>query len=134
MEQATTNDDRREAHHARRAAAARLRAAVALSLASHLPAARCIASAGLGEGERALLDYYIGLRTRRLEATRSAQECDAVLIQSRTGEPGGPSDPCGSWELAWQGSRPGADTSTMSLYVRPAAIFQEGALACRFPR
>jgi len=53
MEQATTNDDRREAHHARRAAAARLRAAVALSLASLGSA--CLAAdsmSGLGSAFR----------------------------------------------------------------------------------
>ena len=43
-----------------------------LSLKDALPPAySCVASIGLGESERAMLDHYTGLRTRRIEVKRS---------------------------------------------------------------
>ncbi|HEY1393252.1 MAG TPA: glycosyltransferase family 39 protein [Methylibium sp.] len=88
---------------------------VARSLEPHLPAAGCIASRGLGEGERALLDYYIGLRTVRMEThPAAANQCSAVLIQVRSGET---DNPPAAGTLAWLGARPGSDNSSLRLYV-----------------
>jgi 4-amino-4-deoxy-L-arabinose transferase-like glycosyltransferase len=94
--------------------------AVALSLADHLPATECVASLGLGEGERALLDYYVGLRTQRMETSSTADRCDALLVQSLADGPGIASR---DWSLVWQGSRAGNDSSIMRLYVRPGYDF-----------
>ena len=88
-----------------------------LALGRHLPATGCVASAGLGEGERALLDYYIGLRTRRVETMPSAAECAALLVQSL---PDSTASVDASWRLRWEGARGGLrfDSSVLRLYVR----------------
>ncbi|WP_188688063.1 ArnT family glycosyltransferase [Silvimonas amylolytica] len=61
---------------------------VALKPALDKPAAQneCIASAWLGEPQRALLDYYDGVRTRRLETMQEARSCRWLLVQSRGGQ------------------------------------------------
>ncbi|UGA36234.1 hypothetical protein JOS77_17380 [Chromobacterium haemolyticum] len=42
----------------------------------------CVASIGLGEPQRALLDYYADYRTQRLESTPQAKNCRWLLVQS----------------------------------------------------
>ncbi|MCD0494735.1 glycosyltransferase family 39 protein [Chromobacterium violaceum] len=42
----------------------------------------CVASLGLGEPQRALLEYYAGLRTRRLEVSSGAGSCRWLLLQT----------------------------------------------------
>ncbi|MEO9386083.1 ArnT family glycosyltransferase [Chromobacterium phragmitis] len=42
----------------------------------------CVASLGLGEPQRALLEYYAGLRTLRLEASPAAGRCRWLLLQT----------------------------------------------------
>ena len=90
---------------------------VALALARHLPEANCVASVRLGEGERALLDYFIGLRTQRVETQASAQRCNALLVQASSGSTADVGPP---WRLWWEGARGGMgfDTSVLRLYVR----------------
>ena len=88
---------------------------LALELGDHLPATGCVASAGLGEGERALFDYFIGLRTRRVETGASEYQCGALLVQSLAAQPA-KVDP--SWQLHWKGARDGTDTSVLRLYMR----------------
>jgi 4-amino-4-deoxy-L-arabinose transferase-like glycosyltransferase len=74
----------------------------------------CISSQGLGETQRAMLDYYNGLRTRRIELTGSA-ECDLLLIVIRYQEqPAVNSD----WEVIWKGRRPGDKNESYLLYRR----------------
>jgi 4-amino-4-deoxy-L-arabinose transferase-like glycosyltransferase len=92
---------------------------VALSLREHLPTNGCVASSGLGEGERALLDYYIGLRTRRVEVSASAADrCSALLVQSLSRRPGEtPPEMPPTWRLLWSGARAGTDSSVLRLYV-----------------
>ena len=90
--------------------------AVALALAAQLPGDRqCIASRGLGEGERALFDYFVGLRTRRIESDPSAAQCDVLLVQSLTGTDNALPLP---WRQQWQGARAGFDGSGFHLYRR----------------
>ena len=73
----------------------------------------CVASRGLGEPQRALLEYYIGLRTERLEAGRGAH-CDVLLVQSTNSN-----DPLpGGWREIWHGSRPGDRLERFSLFVK----------------
>jgi 4-amino-4-deoxy-L-arabinose transferase-like glycosyltransferase len=89
---------------------------VARSLGEHLPNTACVASSGLGEGERALLDYYIGLRVRRAEDPASqANECNALLVQSLASQPAEMRPP---WRLRWTGARRGRDSSVFRLYLR----------------
>ncbi|MBX9346041.1 hypothetical protein K5M36_02975 [Chromobacterium vaccinii] len=42
----------------------------------------CVASLGLGEPQRALLEYYAGLRTQRLEIEGGAGSCRWLLLQT----------------------------------------------------
>ena len=88
---------------------------LSVDVGSHLPPATCVASHGLGEGERSLLDYYIGLRTQRLETDPTAQWCQALLVQARR-EAARRDDPGST--LVWEGARPGSDSSVMRLYQR----------------
>ena len=90
--------------------------AVAQALGEQLPQdVRCIASQGLGESERALLDYFIGLRTRRVESDPTASQCDALLVQSLADSAGTTPLP---WRLRWQGGRGGFDSSILQLYQK----------------
>ncbi len=69
------------------------------------PTYRCIGSAGLGESERAMLDYYLGIATWRREAG-AAPECDVLLVNGFKDRPPRDIDPA-RWALVWQGARPG---------------------------
>src|SRR5207248_6597573 len=53
---------------------------VAESLATELRPHACVASAYLGEPQRALFHYFAGLVTVRLEMT-SRNDCDTLLVQ-----------------------------------------------------
>ena len=89
--------------------------AMVLDLRSALPAQPgCVASRNLGEPQRAVLDYYIGLTTRRLETGRGS-ECRYLLHQgtaSETPRLGG------EWRQIWSGSRPGDYVERFRLYQR----------------
>ena len=70
------------------------------------PAAhRCVASRGLGESERAMLDYYADRLTIRREISEKAN-CDLLLIQGYQ-EIGVENVDARKWKLIWSGSRPG---------------------------
>ena len=108
---------------------------VMLDLAQHVPAADCIASHGLGEPQRAMLDYYAGIQTQRLE-THPDANCTLLLVQqgyerdrmivrklyppkphpTQRQEPADP--PASDWSLIWSGNRPGDDKETYELYRR----------------
>jgi hypothetical protein len=75
----------------------------------------CVASRSLGESERAMLDYFNGLQTRR-EEVADVHQCLALLVQSRGGLVAAPGEP---WTLAWSGARPGDTQESFQLYVRP---------------
>lgn len=78
---------------------------------------RCIASRDLGEAQRAMLDYFAGIRTRRIEAGPGAGDCDLLLIQGR------PLDEWvvpPEWKQIWEGSRPGDKDERFRLYRRAA--------------
>lgn len=64
---------------------------------------RCVASYGLGESERAMLEYYAGVRTLPLERPFDGP-CDLLLVgRGREGI-----DDLGRdhWRVLWQGERP----------------------------
>lgn len=65
---------------------------------------RCIASAGLGESERAMLRYVLGYNTQRREVSADAN-CDLLLINGLASTP--PTDLDSTrWKLIWEGARP----------------------------
>ena len=75
----------------------------------------CIASRDLGEAQRAMLLYFAGLRTERLETSARAAGCPLLLVQGR------PLDelvPVPGWRQVWEGHRPGDKDERLRLYSR----------------
>jgi 4-amino-4-deoxy-L-arabinose transferase-like glycosyltransferase len=70
----------------------------------------CIASRQLGESERAMLEYFTGLQTRRVEAAGSSGNCD-LLLEEQGGD-GGNSD--AGMQRIWEFKHPS---------IRPKNIF-----------
>jgi hypothetical protein len=64
----------------------------------------CVASYGVGESERAMLHYYDGIVTERLE-TRPMSSCTLILLENPEGRLPHCSD-AGSWQPVWDGARP----------------------------
>lgn len=77
--------------------------------------ADCVASRGLGESQRAVLDYFAGLRTRRLERLVT-NDCGYMLTQSVQSTPT-VEDPT-EWRMMWEGARPGDKVELFRLYQR----------------
>jgi 4-amino-4-deoxy-L-arabinose transferase-like glycosyltransferase len=77
---------------------------------------KCIARLDLGDAQRALLDYFVGIRTIRVEFPASSH-CKALLAQaSPLKVPAvGP-----EWSEVWRGSRPGDRNELFILYRRVA--------------
>ena len=95
---------------------------VAMSLADELKralprGASCIESRGLGESQRAALDYHAGIVTHRAETHIRGStpiRCPALLVQGRSGE----DERVGQgWRRVWEGSRP-RDSERYRLYIR----------------
>ncbi|MEO1766829.1 ArnT family glycosyltransferase [Thiobacter aerophilum] len=90
-----------------------------MSLKRALPAQyRCMESHGLGEPQRALLDYYLGITTHRHE-TGGKDACDLILWQGSARE--NTPWPEGRWRLLWQGARPGDTKERYWLFQREGA-------------
>lgn len=86
------------------------------SLQQALPARHdCISSSKLGEPQRALLEYYAGILTRRTE-THQRIECDLLLVQGRAKDPEAPPGP--EWNKIWEGNRPGDKLERHWLFQR----------------
>lgn len=83
---------------------------------AHLPASyRCMGSRNLGEPQRALLDYWAGIRTQRVEVPGQRRDCDLQLVQgfrSEIAEPGP------GWRLLWEGARLGDNKELYRLFQR----------------
>lgn len=76
------------------------------SIRTALPAEyRCMNSTGLGESERAMLDYYLGIVSWRRE-TGGPLGCDVLLVNGFRDSPPRDID-AAQWSLIWQGARPG---------------------------
>jgi 4-amino-4-deoxy-L-arabinose transferase-like glycosyltransferase len=84
-----------------------------MDLASRLPRDACVASQGLGEGQRGVLDYLAGLKTRRIET--GATDCPYLLAQTRHDGSLRPL-PAGEWDLVWRGARNGESRESFLLY------------------
>jgi len=83
----------------------RSHAGVLTDLKAHLPASyNCIASAGLNPAHRALLHYYAGVTTRRVEDFEGI-ECELFVLQWNPREPDERPGP--GWTTLWEGGRPG---------------------------
>lgn len=88
---------------------------LAARLAAELPpGAGCVARHNVGDAQRALLDYFAGLRTVPLEDARAAR-CEVLLVQAA---PNRLQAPGTQWREAWRGSRPGDRNEAFGLYRR----------------
>ncbi|MGE5526668.1 MAG: ArnT family glycosyltransferase [Rhodospirillaceae bacterium] len=76
---------------------------------------RCIASANVGEPQRAMLQYFADIETRRVGYRPDAAACDLMLVQGR---PGAEERPPGPWRRIWEGNRPGDKAERYRLYQR----------------
>ena len=75
----------------------------------------CVASRDLGESQRAVLDYFANVRTRRLELS-TANDCNLLLTQSVRQQ--AIAEDQTQWRLLWEGSRPGDKVELFRLYQR----------------
>ena len=78
------------------------------------PDAGCVARRNLGDAQRALLNYFAGLRTVAADAPAAAR-CGALLVQAsplRIPVPGV------DWSEIWRGSRPGDRNELFVVYQR----------------
>lgn len=82
-------------------------------------AASCVASWGLGESERAMLHYYDGIVTERLE-TRRSSACTMILLEDRDGRLPRCSD-AAAWRPVWDGARPAERREQFWLFRRAPA-------------
>lgn len=71
----------------------------------------CVASVDLQEAQRALLDYFVGLKTRRMELG-SENDCPLLLVQGDAQTPA----PSGRWREIWRGTRPDDEREVLRLY------------------
>ena len=86
-----------------------------VSLQQSLPANfRCIAGENLGEPQRALLDYYADIITRRSDAA-GKKECELLLVQ---GSSSNPHKPDAGWIELWEGASPGDNSERYWLFQR----------------
>ncbi|TCV82926.1 ArnT family glycosyltransferase [Sulfurirhabdus autotrophica] len=89
------------------------------SLTQAIPAhIGCIASQGLGEPQRAMLDYYANIITQRAELGKGA-ECDLMLTQGGVDNTVSLSP---DWQQIWEGNRPGDKSERYRLFQRPASV------------
>ena len=85
-----------------------------VSLQQALPAHyNCIASQGLGEPQRAMLHYFAGIITQRIERD-GGNSCELFLIQANAKEPA--QDHGANWRPIWEGNRPGDKVERYRLY------------------
>ena len=80
------------------------------------PNPECIATTSVGESERAMIWYYLGVPHRSRVTGREA-ECAALLWQFREHRPR--AEPSSDiWRPVWRGSRPGDASEAFVLYLR----------------
>ena len=89
---------------------------VIASLGEAMPESyRCVASDGLGEPQRAMLDYYLDVQTHRLSVF-PVTNCDLLLLQEKAGELRQMDTQI--WTLVWEGARHGDDKERFRLFRR----------------
>jgi len=75
----------------------------------------CMASRNLGEAQRAMLHYFAGIITYRVEAPERKRRCELMLVQ---GTPREEATPGKEWKRIWDGARPGDKDERYRLYRR----------------
>ena len=84
----------------------------------------CLATIGLGESERAMLNYMVGLEPQRLELNKG-HDCDALLVQGVASNSPLDMDANG-WQLRWEGTRPGERRERFWLLTRHSPLLVTG--------
>lgn len=88
---------------------------VFVSMKQHLPAQfRCVSSRGLGDSQRAMLQYFGNIVTHRAEIASRRRDCDLLLVQGIAREDVTPA----GWRKIWEGARPGDKVERYRLYRR----------------
>ncbi len=86
------------------------------SLASNLPPSHdCVVGEGLGEPQRAMIDYYAGIRTLR-QTVHPDAKCGLILRQEWLSDP--PMHDPREWRILWEGRHPGGSNEKFRLYQR----------------
>ena len=83
------------------------------SMQAHLPRKACIASRGLNNGARAMLDYYLGVQTLREEAVGKTS-CPVLLVEDQNETRLLPK--LAGWRIVWHGGRLGNHPERYILY------------------
>ena len=87
------------------------------SINTALPAHyRCIAEVGMGESERSMLSYFLGIRAARIESGSGAL-CDVLLVNGAANLPPRDID-VSRWVQIWEGARLGDRSERFWLYVQ----------------
>lgn len=89
--------------------------AVMKSMQPHLPERACVASEGVNAGARAMLDYYLGVQTLRMEDLH-APTCPVLLVEENGGQEALPERE--GWRVIWHGNRPGNRNERYILYKK----------------
>ena len=88
---------------------------VAEALSTQLPQNHgCVAARGLGEAQRASLDYFSGIITRRANSG-AGKQCRWLIT---LGQPRDDRSPGEGWQPVWEGNRPGDRSEKLRLYKR----------------
>lgn len=101
-------------------------------LGARLPPHACLSSVGLGESQRGMLEYTLGVTTHR-ESAGAGHRCDVLLIDGGTAAP----QPGSSWQLVWSGMRAADDHEKFWLFERHPRALRRVAVAraaARSPR
>ena len=80
------------------------------------PDARCVVMHGLGESERAMVEYYLGVVPRERHVRE--EDCRALMWEGNLHKTRGWPWP-GPWKLVWRGHRPGEFQEGFELFLRP---------------
>jgi 4-amino-4-deoxy-L-arabinose transferase-like glycosyltransferase len=84
---------------------------VFVAMQPHLPRTPgCVASIDLGESERGMLDYFLGIRTEHREVVAQTR-CPALLVEGEAQLDAG-------WTPVWNGARPEDTHEHFRLYLR----------------
>jgi hypothetical protein len=87
---------------------------VAAKIAAQIPAGTaCVARSNMGDAQRALLDYFAGVRTVAVGSPAAAR-CPVLLFQGSRRV----SQPPAGWTETWRGSRLGDRNEFFALYRR----------------
>ena len=79
----------------------------------------CISSLNVGEPQRAMLQYFAGIVTWRIDVpARKRNDCDLMLVQGVASEE---TVPLGAWRKIWEGTRPGDKVERYRLYALDGA-------------